>query len=179
MIMKKKKIEKIKFELIQIEKNYKENVSLFVKNRTLFVIGRHQQRKVIFFISDFFPRFFVEKEENIKHILENDEVSNKVKSIKSKKDGHEYNYRNLGGKKELITIYTYRTSDVVDIRDNFAKTYEANIKFTEVLKREKGIKNVFYVPKYVFEMKTRRFKINGIKYILLKQTEIDGGKLEF
>jgi len=171
-------IKKIKFELIQMEKNYQTNKSIFVKDRTIFIIGRSKELgKKIFFVNDFYPRFKVEKGENIKYILQ--ENKNKIKEIKSKKDGKEYTFRNLGGKEELVIIYTYKTSDVVDIRDLFSKTYEANIKFTEVFKREKLIKNIFYVPEYVFEMKTRTFKIYGIEYIMIKENEIDGGELIF
>ena len=52
--MSKKIIQKIKFELVQIEKNYKANKSIFVKDRTLFIIGRSEKYgKKIFFVSDF------------------------------------------------------------------------------------------------------------------------------
>jgi len=171
------KIKKIKFELIQMEKNYQTNKSIFVKDRTIFIVGRSNKLgKKIFFVNDFYPRFYVEKGENIDFIIE--EHKDKIKEIKTKEDGEEYNYKNLGGKEELITIYIYKTSDI-EIRDLFSKTYQANIKFTEVFKREKLIKDNFYVPEYVFEMKTRTFKIYGIEYIMIKENEIDGGELIF
>lgn len=188
------KIKKVKFELIQIEKNYQTNKSIFIKNRTLFIVGRSEELgKKIFFVNDFFPRIKVEKDENIDYILE--ECKKHIKEIKDE------GYRNLGGTKELLTIYVYTTADVYDkktitkfdanlgrsvkkvkisgIRDKFAKTYEANIKFTEVFKRAKLIKDNFYVPEYVFEMKTRTFNISGIEYIMIKEKEIDGGELIF
>jgi len=63
-------IKKIKFELIQMEKNYQTNKSIFVKDRTIFIIGRSKELgKKIFFVNDFYPRFKVEKGENIKYIL--------------------------------------------------------------------------------------------------------------
>lgn len=168
----------IEFELIQIEKNYQTAKSLFVKDRTLFIVGRSDKvGKKIFFISDFFPRFFVEEEENIDLVLE--EHKDKIKEIKTNKDGNEFNYKNLGGKKNLVTIITHTTQNVVDIRDLFSKTYEANIKFTEVLKREKLIKGYFYVPDYIFKTKNRFYNINGIEYIMLFEKEITGGELKF
>jgi len=191
---KTEKIKLVKFELIQIEKNYQSNKSIFIKNRTLFIIGRNKKLgKKIFFVNDFFPRIKVEKEENIDYIVK--ECKEHIKEIKDE------GYRNLGGTKELLTIYVYTTTDVYKrksvyifdpnlkktvkkevisgIRDKFAKTYEANIKFTEVFKRNKLIKDIFYVPEYVFEMKTRTFIIYGIEYIMIKETEIDGGELIF
>jgi len=192
--MSKKIIQKIKFELVQIEKNYKANKSIFVKDRTLFIIGRSEKYgKKIFFVSDFYPRIKVEKDENIDYIIQ--ECKKHIKEVKDE------GYKNLGGTIELLTIYVYKTTDVYErksvytfdkelgktikkvvmsgIRDKFAKTYEANIKFTEVFKRAKLIKHIFYVPEYVFEMKTRTFKISGIEYIMLKEKEIDGGELIF
>ena len=187
-------IKKIEFELIQIEKNYQDNKSIFIKNRTLFIIGRSEKYgKKIFFVNDFYPRIKVEKDENIDYIIE--ECKKHIKEIKDE------GYRNLGGTKELLTIYVYTTADVYEkkteyrfdkelkktikktvisgIRDKFVKTYEANIKFTEVFKRDKLIKGFFYVPEYVFKMATRTFKIYGIEYIMLKEKEIDGGELIF
>ena len=188
-------VKTIKFELVQIEKNYQTNKSIFIKNRTLFIIGRSEKLgKKIFFVNDFFPRIKVEKDENIDYILE--ECKKHIKEIKDE------GYRNLGGTKQLLTIYVYRTTDIYErkkaykydanlgksikteekdggIRNKFAKTYEANIKFTEVFKRNKLIKDVFYVPEYVFKMKTRTFNISGIEYIMLKEKEINGGKLIF
>ena len=187
-------IKKAKFELIQIEKNYQTNKSIFVKDRTLFIIGRSDKLgKKIFFVNDFYPRIKVEKDENIEYIKE--ECKEHIKEIKNE------GYKNLGGTKELLTIYVYKTTDVYEkktihrfdpdlkrtikkvvikgIRDKFAKTYEANIKFTEVFKRNKLIKDIFYVPEYVFEMETRTFKISGIEYIMIKEKEIDGGELIF
>lgn len=167
-----KKFEKIKFELIQVEKNYRSGITMFIRNRTLFIIGRTvDNTKVIFFINDFYPRFFVEKDENIDYIIE--EHKDKIKEIKDE------NFKNLGGKKELLTIYTYTTQSVVDLRDFFSKTYQANIRFTEVFKRDKLIKGFFYVPDYVFTLKTRNIKIRGRNYIMLKENEIDGGELIF
>ena len=161
-----------------MEKNYQRNKSIFVKDRTIFVVGRSEEYgKKIFFITDFFPRFLVEKEENIDYIV--DQHKDKIKEIKSKIDGDEYNYKNLGGEKELILIFTYTTQDVVDVRDSFAKTYEANIKFTEVFKRKKLIKGYFYVPEYLLQTKTRYYNIFGVEYIMLLEKEIDGGELIF
>ena len=189
------KIKKAMFELIQIEKNYQTNKSIFIKNRTLFVIGRNEKYgKKIFFVNDFFPRIYVEKDENIDYIL--DECEKHIKEIKDE------GYRNLGGTKELLTIYVYTTTDVYErkkaykydanlgrsvkteekhggIRNKFAKTYEGNIKFTEVFKRKKLIKGFFYVPEYVFQMNTRTFNISGIEYIMIKEKEINGGELIF
>lgn len=165
-------MEKIKFELIQMEKNFKTDKSIFIKDRTIFIIGRNKKLgKKIFFVNDFFPRFFVEKDENIDFIVE--ENKKHIKKVVSE------NYKKLGGDKELITIYTYRTQDVVDIRDLFAKTYEANIKFTEVFKRDNLIKGYFYIPEHIFKMKNRRYVINGIEYFMIKTNEIDGGELIF
>ena len=189
-----KPLKEIKFELIQIEKNYQTNKSIFVKNRTLFVIGRSDKYgKKIFFVSNFYPRLYIEKDENIDYIIK--ECKKNIKEIKDE------GYRNLGGTIKLLTIYVYKTTDVYEkksvytfdkelgktikkvvqlgIRDKFAKTYEANIKFTEVFKRAKLIKNIFYVPEYVFKMITRTFKISGIEYVMIKENEIDGGKLIF
>ena len=189
-----KELKKIEFELNQIEKNYQTNKSIFIKNRTLFIIGRNKKLgKKIFFVNDFFPRIKVEKEENIDYIVK--ECKKHIKEVKDE------GYRNLGGTKELLTIYVYKTTDVYErksvytfdpniqktvkkevisgIRDKFAKTYEANIKFTEVFKRNKLIKDKFYVPEYAFEMNTRTFNISGIEYIMIKETEIDGGELIF
>jgi len=169
---------KVEFELIQMEKNYQTNRSIFVKNRTIFIVGRSDKYgKKIFFVNDFFPRFLVEKEENIDFVLS--QHKKKVKEIKTKKDGDEYNYRNLGGEKELVCIYTHTTQDVVDLRDNFAKTYQANIKFTEVFKREKLIKGYFYVPEYLLESKIKTYNISGIEYIMASEKEITGGELKF
>jgi len=187
-------IKKIKFELIQIEKNYQAIRSIFIKNRTLFIIGRNEKYgKKIFFVNDFYPRIKVEKEENIDYIVQ--ECKKNIKEIKDE------GYKNLGGTIELLTIYVYTTDDVYNkktvyrfdknlnktikktvisgIRDKFAKTYEANIKFTEVFKRKKLIKGFFYVPEYAFKMKTRTFNIGGIEYIMIKEKEIDGGELIF
>jgi DNA polymerase elongation subunit (family B) len=119
----------------------------------------------------------VEKEENINEIIKS--YKNKIKEIKTSKDDEIYNYRNLGGEKELITIYTYTTDNVPDIRDNFSKHYEANIKFTEVFKRDKLIKGYFYVPDWIFNSKERVYKIKGINYIMLFENEISGGELIF
>lgn len=186
--------KKKEFELIQIEKNYQTDKSIFIKNRTLFIIGRNKKLgKKIFFVSDFFPRIKVEKTENIDYILE--ECKEEIKEIKDE------GYKNLGGTEELLTVYVYTTDNIYEkkntytfdnkinrtvkkevisgIRDKFAKTYEANIKFTEVFKRNKLIKDKFYVPEYVFKMKIRMFIIHGIEYIMLKENEIDGGKLVF
>ena len=162
-----------------MEKNYQKDKSIFIKNRTIFIIGRSETYgKKIFFISDFFPRFLVEKEENIDYIIS--EYKDNIKEVKSKAtDGNKYNYKNLGGEKELVTIFTYTTQDVVDVRGHFAKTYEANIKFTEVLKRKKLIKGYFYVPEYIMQTKTRFYNIYGVEYIMLFEKEIDGGELIF
>lgn len=169
---------KAKFELIQMEKNYQTNKSIFIKDRTIFIVGRSEEYgKKIFFVNDFFPRFLVEKEENIDFVLS--QYKGKVKEIKTVEDGEEYNYRNLGGEKELVCIYTYTTQDVVDLRDHFAKTYEANIKFTEVFKRKKLIKGFFYVPKYLLESKVKTYTISGIEYIMASEKEVEGGELKF
>ena len=170
--------QKTKFELVQMEKNYQTNKSLFIKNRTIFVVGRNEKYgKKIFFINDFYPRFLVEEEENIEFVISQNK--DKVKEVKKEKTDKEHDFRNLGGEKKLVCIYTYTTQNVVDIRDSFAKTYEANIKFTEVLKRAKLIKGYFYVPNYLLETKKRFYHINGVEYIMLFEKEIDGGKLEF
>lgn len=176
--------QKTKFELIQMEKNYQTNKSLFVRNRTIFVVGRNKKYgKKIFFINDFYPRFLVEEEENIEFIVSqyNNQLqhSDKVKEIKREETDKEHNFRNLGGEKKLVCIYTYTTQDVVDIRDSFAKTYEANIKFTEVLKRAKLIKGYFYVPEYILETGKRFYHIDGVEYIMLFEKEIEGGDLIF
>ncbi|KKL75457.1 hypothetical protein LCGC14_2054740, partial [marine sediment metagenome] len=101
--MSKKIIQKIKFELVQIEKNYKANKSIFVKDRTLFIIGRSEKYgKKIFFVSDFYPRIKVEKDENIDYIIQ--ECKKHIKEVKDE------GYKNLGGTIELLTIYVYKTT---------------------------------------------------------------------
>ncbi|KKM88182.1 hypothetical protein LCGC14_1261240, partial [marine sediment metagenome] len=101
--MSKIKIKKAMFELIQIEKNYQTNKSIFVKNRTLFIVGRSDKLgKKIFFVNDFFPRIKVEKDENIDYIVE--ECKEHIKEVKDE------GYRNLGGTVELLTIYVYKTT---------------------------------------------------------------------
>lgn len=171
-------IKLTKFELIQAEKCTRKDKSIFIKDRTVFIIGRTKEGiKKIFFVNDFFPRFFVEKEENIEEVIKSHK--NKIKEVKTIKDDEKYNYRNLGGEKELITIYTYTTDNVPDIRDFFSKHYEANIKFTEVFKRDKSIKGYFYVSDWIINSKERVYKIKGINYIMLFENEIHGGELIF
>lgn len=171
-------MEKVKLDLIQIEKNYRDSISLFVRNRTLFIVGRlDKNTKKIFFVNDFFPRFYIEKEENLDFVLE--QKKDIIRCVMTKEDGKEFNYRNLKGDKELICIFTYTTSQVPELRDYFTKTYEANIKFTTVFRREKLIKEFFYVPKWLLEQETRFYKIRGIDYIMTKEKEITGGKLSF
>jgi len=167
-------LPEIKFELIQIEQNYRSGISIFIPQRTLFIIGRNESDyldKKIFFVNDFFPRFQVEKGENLDLIV--NEYKSKIKQIKDK------NIRKLGGKVHLLSIYTYKTGQVVDIRDSFSKTYDANITFTEVFKRKKLIRGYFFIPEYIFTMKSRFMKIRGLEYIFLRSKEINGGKLEF
>lgn len=165
-------LPEVRFELIQIEQNYRSGISVFIPRRTLFIIGRNDKlEKKIFFVNDFFPRFQVEKGENMDLIV--NEYKSKIKEIKDK------NIRKLGGKIQLLSIYTYKTDDVVDIRDAFSITYDANITFTEVFKRKKLIRGYFYIPEYIFDMKSRDMKIRGINYIFIKSKEINGGKLEF
>jgi hypothetical protein len=178
-LKKEPQYPQIEFELIQIEKNYGGEHTLFVRNRTLFVVGRNKKTKEkrIFFINDFYPRFYVQKQENMDFVLEqNKDV---IKDVKSKEDGEEYNYFDSKLKNELLTIYLYDTSKVQDLREYFSQTYEANIKFTDVFRREKLIKENFFVYEYVLKMEERHYKINGIDYIMTKEKELDGGDLIF
>lgn len=164
----------MEFDLIQIEQEYYTNSTIFIPFRTLYVIGRSLEiptLKLIFFINDFYPRFFVEKNENIDMIHENHK--DKIYEI-----DYDCNHKSLL-KKDLVAIYTYRTDYVKTLRELFSKTYQANIRFTEVFKREKLIKGYFEVSNNIVNNKARNINLKGVKYKYLKESEIRGTRYGF
>jgi len=156
------------FDLIQIEKCFRDGVDLFIPHRTLFVIGRDLESKIkyIFFINDFYPRFYVLKED-LDYIKKR--FSDRIKKVKDQ------NFMTLElNKRKLFSVYTYTTEDVKEIRKEIPESYEGDIKFTTVFKVERGIKSHFEVSKNIVNLVSRLHTIKNIKYNNLSYKEIIG-----